>query len=88
MAADSPDTKLARTRAFNTKHGQAWAVIEGAGMEGGDRHVGRLYKTFGEAFAARAKDYEPSELDRESSSCLHVAIARWDAAGDFWTYDY
>lgn len=88
MAADSPDTKLARTRAFNTKHGQAWSIVEGAGMADGDRPTGALYRTFEDAEAARKQGYEPGELDPQSPDCLHVNVARWDADEECWSYDY
>lgn len=82
MAGVSPDTKLARARAFYAKHGRAWAIIEGAGMEGGDRECG-LFVNYSVAAESKALRYEPGEAE-----ALSVAIAKWDAEADGWTYDH
>lgn len=82
MAAVSPDTKLARARAFYAKHGRAWAIIEGAGMEGGDRECG-LFANYSVAADAKAQRYQPGEAE-----ALKVDIAKWDDEADAWTYDH
>ncbi|MGE7199802.1 hypothetical protein [Brevundimonas naejangsanensis] len=82
------NNQIAEVNAFYDSTGIAWALIESAGIAGGDRPTGVLYKSFIEAFDARQQSYRPEELDPESPSCLHVEIARWDRVKEFWKYSY
>lgn len=60
-----------------------WAVIEEAGM---DRETVRRddFTDMSEAIRWMNRTY-PSALERE---VLHVDVAKWDAEGEFWSYDY
>lgn len=82
------ENEITRINAFFDQQGSAWAIIEGAGMAFGDKPTGAIHKTYAEASEAKAQGYEPEELDPEHPACLHVAIARWDRQGQFWTYDF
>lgn len=79
--------QITKINAFYDSTGIAWTLVEGAGMAGGDRPTGDLYKSFVEAHEARLKAYRPDELDPSSPSYLHVLIARWNRVKEFWTCD-
>jgi hypothetical protein len=79
-AANSAD--LDKVRRFQAAHGEAWGLIEESGMER-EHHTGAVFATFREAVDYRAKQYDPDEIE-----AMHVDVARWDAQGEFWTYDF
>lgn len=75
--------EVERVNAYHDAHGRAWGVIEGAGMEDGDRWTSPPLMSFEEACKYRASHYDPDERDS-----LSVMVARWDREGEFWSYDY
>lgn len=75
--------EVEQVNAFYDAHGRAWGVIEGAGMEDGDRWISPPLMRFEEACKYRASHYDHDERDS-----LSVMVARWDRDGEFWSYDY
>ena len=76
------DERTVRIAAFHAQHGEAWGVIEQAGMER-ERHTGSLYASKREAWDHVRAHYDPDERDD-----LKVDVAHWDAEGGFWSYDH
>jgi hypothetical protein len=81
MTAPNP-AALEKVRAFHAAHGEAWGIIEESGRER-ERHTGGLFERYTQADDYKRRLYDPEEIES-----LAVDVARWDAAGEFWTYDF
>lgn len=90
QAPDPDDAPLAskaqqraeRIAAFHAEHGEAWGIIEFAGMLS-ENDTGGLFKSQNEAWDYVYAHYAPDER-----RAMQIDVPHWDLEAGFWCYDH
>lgn len=71
-----------RVNAFHDEHGEAWTVVEHAGLIN-EAYTGRLFSSQEDAERHIAEMYSPDQRTHYGIDTPH-----WDRAAETWTYDH